>query len=117
MLCDGKAVGHNDHKESRVACNSPAVASSIAIGHRAQGTGLTIFGIEAVEDVDEEPVNDIHDLAVVLVDGHLEIQASELAQMAVSEGVLCPAGQQKKSQAQEAGGCGGVRQGNEQSML
>lgn len=52
----------------------------------------------------------------MLIDGHLEIQASELAQMAMSEGVLCPAGQQKKPQVQ-GGGRGRVRQGNKQSML
>lgn len=59
-------------------------------GHRAMS--LTVFGVESIEDVDKELVNDVHDLAVVLIDGHLKVQPSELAQMPVSEGVLSPAG-------------------------
>ncbi len=47
--------------------------------------------VEPVKDVDKELVNDVHDLIIVLVDGHLKIQPSELTQVAVSEGVLCPA--------------------------
>ena len=39
----------------------------------------------------QQLVNDVHDLIIVLIDGHLEIQASELAQVTVGEGVLCPA--------------------------
>ena len=52
---------------------------------------LTIFGIETIEDVDKQLVNDVHDLIIVLIDGHFEIQASELTQVTVREGVLCPA--------------------------
>ncbi len=51
----------------------------------------TVLAVETVEDVDKELVNDIHDFIVVLIDGHLKIQSSELTQMPVSEGVFCPA--------------------------
>ena len=51
----------------------------------------TVFAIETVEDVDKELVNNVHDFIVVLVDGHLKIQSSELTQMPVSEGIFCPA--------------------------
>ena len=47
--------------------------------------------LEAVEHVDKEVVHDVQHLVVVLVDGHLEVQPCELAQMAVREGLLRPA--------------------------
>ena len=51
---------------------------------------LTVFAVQPIEYVDKELVNDIHDFAVVLIDGHLKIQPHKLAQMPVSQGVLCP---------------------------
>ena len=63
--------------------------------HRAKD--LTVFGVKAVEDVDKELVNDVHDLAVVLIDGHLKVQPSELTEMPVSEGVFSPAGHHQNS--------------------
>lgn len=52
---------------------------------------LTIFGVETIEDVDKQLVNDVHDLIIVLIDSHLKVQASEFTQVTVGEGVLCPA--------------------------
>ncbi len=56
-----------------------------------EGKVHTVLAVETVEDVDKELVDDIHDFIIVLVDGHLKIQSSELTQMPVSEGVFCPA--------------------------
>ena len=52
---------------------------------------LTIVRVQALENVDEEALDDVQQLKVVLVDGHLEIQARELAQVAVSVRVFSPA--------------------------
>ena len=55
---------------------------------------LTVFAIEAIKYVDKQFVDDIHDLVVMFIDGHLKIQPHELTQMPVGEGVLCPASKQ-----------------------
>ena len=55
------------------------------------GVELTIVCIQALKDVDKEAFDDVQELEVVLVDGHLEIQARELAQVAVGVGVFGPA--------------------------
>ena len=52
----------------------------------------TAAAVDAVEHVDEEAVDDVHDLGVVRVDRHLRVQPRELAQVAVREGLLRPAG-------------------------
>ena len=49
------------------------------------------MSVQALKDVDEKVLDDVQQLKVVLVDGHLEIQACELAQMAVGVGVFSPA--------------------------
>ena len=53
--------------------------------------GRTAALVEAIEHVNEEVVHDVQDLVVVLVDGHLKVQAGELAQVPVREGLLRPA--------------------------
>ena len=50
----------------------------------------TVFAVEPIEDVDKQFVDDIHDLIIVLVDGHLKIKPGKLTKVAVCEGVLCP---------------------------
>lgn len=52
---------------------------------------LTVFAIQPVKDVHKQLVNDIHDLAVVLIDGHLKIQPHELTEMPVGERIFCSA--------------------------
>ena len=44
---------------------------------------FTVFAIEAIEDVDKELVNEVHHFAVMLINGHLKIQASEFTQMSM----------------------------------
>jgi hypothetical protein len=51
----------------------------------------TKLGAQAGEDVHEQAVEDVQDLAVVLVDGHLQVQAHKLAQVPVRERLLRPA--------------------------
>lgn len=46
--------------------------------------------LETLEYVEEQFVDDIHHLLIVLVDSHLEIQASKLAEMPVRVGILRP---------------------------
>ncbi|KAA6417000.1 MAG: hypothetical protein FRX49_07547 [Trebouxia sp. A1-2] len=43
----------------------------------------TVLAVETIENVHKELVNDIHDFIVVLIDGHLKIQSSELTQMPI----------------------------------
>lgn len=64
-------------------------------GHRAKK--LTVFGVEAIEDVDKELVYDVHDFVVVLIDGHFKVQPSKLTEMPVSEGVLSSAGRHQNT--------------------
>lgn len=54
--------------------------------------GLQLLGVPLLyplEDVGEEFTEEVQDLEVVLLDHHLQIEAYELAHMAVSEGVFC----------------------------
>lgn len=75
---------HNESTIVRACCHLQAVALQAM---------LTTAGVDAIEHVHEEAVNDVQDFIVVLKDGHLQIQAGELAQMAMREGLLCPAQQ------------------------
>ena len=82
----------NSKAGCKIIAGDPPKSSTVK-----RAKSLTVFGVEAGEDVDKELVNDVHDLTVVLVDGHLKVQSSELAEMPVSEGVLSPAGHHHNS--------------------
>ena len=47
--------------------------------------------LHAIEHVDKEAVQDVQHFIVVLIDGHLQIQAGEFTQVAVGERLLSPA--------------------------
>ena len=49
---------------------------------------LAVFGVDVFEDSLEGSIKSAEDLVVVLIDGHLEIETSELGQMTVSVAVL-----------------------------
>ena len=65
--------------------------------------------VEAFKDVNKQLVDDIHDLIIVFIDGHLKIKPSELAQVAVGERILRP-GKKNESSAS------GTKQGNVQKV-
>lgn len=44
---------------------------------------LTVSGIEALKNIHEQVLYNIQQLEVVLMNGHLKIQTSEFAEMAV----------------------------------
>ena len=84
-------VNSSKQKKQTNRAASSAVRLQCPTQSRQEGQTHTVLAVETVEDVDKELVNDVHDFIVVLVDGHLKIQSSELTQMPVSEGVFCPA--------------------------
>ena len=48
-----------------------------------------ILGLKSFEDVDKEVPNDLQDLMVVVVEGHLKIKTYKLCQVTVGVGILC----------------------------
>ena len=62
---------------------------------------LTKIVVQAIENVQEELVQDVHDLAVVLIDHHLQVQPRELCQVPVRVGQLCPAWKGRQGVFQE----------------
>ncbi len=68
-----------------------ALAPLELVGRELFPDSVDLFRIllpESAEHVQEEPVEQFHDLVVVLLDGHLEIKPDELGHMPVSVGVL-----------------------------
>jgi hypothetical protein len=57
---------------------------------------------QAVEDGVEEVFDDVKDFEVMLVDGHLKIQADELAQVAMRPRVFGPAANSRSRESFDA---------------
>ena len=51
---------------------------------------LLVIGLDALEDEQEHLVDHIHDLVVVVLESHLEVETGELGQVPVGVGVLGP---------------------------
>ena len=64
----------------------------ITLSVRSHVDSLQLLGeatVESVEDVDEHVGDEVQRLVVVLLDGHFQVEAGELAQVAVRVAVLC----------------------------
>ena len=51
---------------------------------------LLVIGLDALEDEQEHLVDHIHDLVVVVLESHLEVETGELGQVPVGVGILSP---------------------------
>ena len=59
--------------------------------------------LQPIENVDKQMVQHVQNLIVMLIDGHLEVQPRELAQVPVCERLLCPAESTKPQSIADAG--------------
>ena len=51
---------------------------------------LLVIGLNALKEEQEHPVDHIHDLVVVVLESHLEVETGELGQVPVGVGVVSP---------------------------